>query len=366
MNRSAIAKLRLCNQKITNTDVSTAAEIVSWLGAVQAQDYAMAKWAIGLRLGKGTARSIEDEIDAGSIVRTHVLRPTWHFVATADIRWMLKLTAPRIQAATAHRQRFLELDGKTLNRAMKTIVRALEGGNHLTRAELMSAIERVGIKTDVHRGMHIMLAAELNQIVCNGWRRGKQFTYALMDERVPRARELPRDEALAKLAGSYFRSHGPATMRDFAWWSGLSAADARFGLESIRSRLVSEEAGGQTYWMQPAGKRQHRKSVRLLPAFDEFTVSYSDRSASVAPDLMKDVTVGHAIFRPIVVVDGRVVAIWIRKYVRNGIDITYTNFEDLSLTESALLGRAERQYRHFEDGDLDAFKDVNRLRPGKT
>jgi hypothetical protein len=349
MNKTDIAKLRLRNQRIDGTEFSRAEDVVSWFGAVQAQDYQMAKWALGLRMTKATSRSVEDEIDAGSVFRTHVMRPTWHFVAAADIRWMLELTAPRIEIAARPRQRHLELDGRTLNRTTKLIAKALEGENHLTRPELMSTLQRSGIKRSIERGIHIMLQAELDGVVCNGKRRGKQFTYALMDERVPETKAMAKDEALAKLATRYFTSHGPAALKDFTWWSGLAAADARTGLESIKSTLVSDAVDGQVYWMQQSVQPQrHRKSVRLLPAFDEFTVSYKDRSASVAPELMKDVTVGHAIFRPIVVIDGRVVGVWIRRHVKRAIDIVYTLFEDLSKSEQMLLVRGERQYRHFE------------------
>ncbi|MEP6850373.1 MAG: winged helix DNA-binding domain-containing protein [Acidobacteriota bacterium] len=348
MKKTEIAKLRLRNQRIAHKGFSRASEVVSWLGAVQAQDYNMAKWALGLRMSSATSASIEDEIDSGSIVRTHVMRPTWHFVPAADVRWLLDLTAPRIESAARSRQRVLELDAKTLNRTTKIIARALEGEVHLTRQELMAVIARKGILTNPQRGIHIMFKAELDGVVCNGKRRGKQFTYALMDERVPQSAPLPKDVACARLATRYFTSHGPATIRDFIWWSGLSPADAREGLNLVRSNLVSDEVEGHTYWWNPAETGPTRKSVHLLPAFDEFTVSYCDRTASVRPELMKDVTVGHAIFRPIVVVDGRVVGIWIRKFGKNGPEIDYTFFEDLTRSQHAMLLRAEKQYRAFE------------------
>lgn len=355
MKKARIAKLRLRNQRIVENSFPSAREVVSWLGAVQAQDYQMAKWALGLRMSTATAKSVEDEIDTGSIVRTHVMRPTWHFVAAEDIRWLLDLTAPRIEAAARSRQRFLELDAKTLNRTTKIIAKALEGENHLTRPELMKIIESLGIKRSKERGTHIMFQAELDKAVCSGKRRGKQFTYALMDERVPQTKALPREVALATLAARYFASHGPATLKDLIWWSGLAASDARTGLELIKSTLISETVDGQTYWLVPsAGGQRFPSSVRLLPAFDEFTVSYADRSASVAPELMKEVSVGHAIFRPIVVIDGRVVGIWIRKHTTKGIDVTYTFFEEVSKSHMASMDRAERQYRIFE-GKIPAY-----------
>lgn len=349
MNKSQIARIRLANQQIVGTNFTEPRELVSWLGAVQAQDYAMAKWAIGLRLKSATERSIEAAIDDGSIIRTHVLRPTWHFVAADDIRWMLDLTAPRIQQACSFRQRFLELDAKTLVRCNKLIATAVEGGNHLTRQELMAVLENAGIRTGIERATHIMLHAELDQVVCNGNRRGKQSTYALFDERVPQARSLQRDEALAKLAEPYFTSHGPATIRDFVWWSGLTVADATAALKMIGSRLYSEKIDIDTYWMPDHAPNSpiRSKSVRLLPAFDEFTVSYKDRTASVAPELLKDVTVGHAIFRPIIVVDGRVVGIWKRTLEKAAVRIEYTFFEDLAPSRLIDFEKSAKQYCKF-------------------
>ncbi|HEV8593233.1 MAG TPA: winged helix DNA-binding domain-containing protein [Pyrinomonadaceae bacterium] len=355
MNKADIAKIRLTNQQIAGTKFSQPNELVSWFGAVQAQDYAMAKWAIGLRLPGTTQQSIEDAIDDGSIVRTHVMRPTWHFVSAEDIRWMLDLTAPRIIAACSFRKRWLELDDKTLVRSNKLIAKALEGGTHLTRQELMTELERSGIKTGIERATHLMLQAELDGIVCNGKRRGKQFTYALLDERVAKTRPLTRDEALAKLAGRYFESHGPATRQDFLWWSGLRGSDATAALETVKGQMVSERIDGQIYWMPNSviEPSPTKKSVYLLPAFDEFTVSYKDRTASVAPELLKDVTVGHAIFKPIIVVDGRVVGIWKRTHTNNSIVVEYTFFADLKKSERTLLDRVMRNYGAFEGKPLN-------------
>ena len=314
MRKSQIAKLRLVNQQIAGTKFSDPAELVSWLGAVQAQDYAMAKWAIGLRLNHATEKTVEAAIDSGSIVRTHVMRPTWHFVAAEDIRWMLELTATRIRSACGSWKRHLELDDTTIAKSNSIIAKALEGGKHLTRSELMTELERYGIKTGPGRAGYLMLEAEVEGIVCNGRRRGKQFTYSLLDETVPNTAKLNKEAALAKLAERYFASHGPATLADFAWWSGLSAADVATAHGLIKPKLISEKIDEKVYWMSNSisTTKLLTKSVHLLPSFDELTISYKDRSASVAPELMKDITVGHAIFRPIIVVDGHVVGIWKR------------------------------------------------------
>lgn len=354
MNKSQIARIRLANQQISRTKFTEPSDLVSWLGAIQAQDYAMAKWAIGLRLSSATERSIEAAIDNGSIIRTHVLRPTWHFVAAEDIRWMLRLTAPRIQMACGFRQRWLELDNKTLIRCNRLIAKALQGGHHLTRPELMTVVERAGIKTgnerSTHISTHVMMQAELDQIVCNGKRRGKQFTYALFDERVPQTRPLSREDALANLAERYFTSHGPAMLKDFVWWSGLTVADAALALKIIEPGLYKEKIDGNIYWMPTSipGSKIRSKSVRLLPAFDEFTVSYKDRTASVAPERLKDVTAGHAIFKPIVVVDGRVVGVWKRTLGKEAARIEYTFFEESEQTRLTAFEKAAKLYGKFE------------------
>ena len=350
MNKSQIARIRLANQQIVGTKFTEPRDIVAWLGAVQAQDYAMAKWGIGLRLTSATERTIEAAIDSGSIIRTHVMRPTWHFVAAEDIRWMLELTAPRIQQACSFWKRFVELDDKTLIRSNKFIAKTLEGGHHLTRQDLMTVLEKAGIKASNQRASYIMLQAELDRIVCNGKRRAKQFTYALFDERVPQTKPLLRDEALANLAERYFTSHGPATLKDFVWWSGLTVADATLALKMIESRLYNESVDGNIYWMPNSmpDPQIRSKSVRLLPAFDEFTVSYKDRTASVAPDLLKEVSVGHAIFRPIVVVDGRVVGIWKRTLEKAATRIEYTFFEDMKPSRLSDLEKSAKQYGKFE------------------
>src|SRR5713226_2242979 len=228
MTNLDIAHRRLHNQLITRPMFEKPDDVVKWLGAVQAQDYAGAKWALGLRMQGVTDDVIEQAFADGAIIRTHVMRPTWHFVAPADIRWMLALTAPRINA---YYNRKLELDDAVFRHSNAVLAKALQGGKQLTRSELASVLQLAGIAADnLLRSTYIIMRAELDGIVCSGARRGKQFTYALLDERVPQTRNLDRDEALAEFARRYFTSHGPATLQDFVWWSGLAAADAKAGL----------------------------------------------------------------------------------------------------------------------------------------
>src|SRR5579884_4270870 len=251
-----IAQQRLYNQLITRQNersFDTPEAVVQWLGAVQAQDYGAAKWAVGLRLPGATDDDIEQAMADGAILRTHILRPTWHFVSPADIRWLLALTAPRVHAANAPWYRKLELDDAIVKQSNDALTNALQGGKQLTRDELASALQQAGIATEgEQRVSNIMMRAELDGVICSGARRGKQFTYALLAERAPQARALDRDKALAELTLRYFSSHGPATAQDFVWWSGLTIVDAKAGLAMATSYLQQETINGQTYWFSPS------------------------------------------------------------------------------------------------------------------
>jgi hypothetical protein len=324
----AIARLRLQNQQIARSRFAAPQEVVAWHGAMQAQDYTHAKWAVGLRLPEATDALVEQAVAEGAIVRTHVLRPTWHFVAAADIRWMLALTGPVIDLQSAARQRELGLDAALFRRTNDLIARALEGGNFLTRKELAAVIERAGIGVDSSRMVYIMFRAELDALVCNGPRRGKEQTYALMDERLAPVKMPARDEALAMLARRYFQSHAPATLQDFTWWSGLRPADARAALESVKSGLAGHAVDHLQYWIPkdydiPEGPE---RSVHLLPAFDEFMISYKERGASLDPAFAPQTNTFNGIFRPIVVVDGRVAGLWSRTEKKSSVVVETTFF----------------------------------------
>ena len=342
---TTIAQQRLHNQGIINTTFTKPSEVVAHLGAMQAQDYPMSKWAVGLRLPHATDENIEQAINEGSIVRTHILRPTWHLVAAQDIRWMLALTAPQVHQLVAYMYRQLELNEALLSRTDAIIAKALEGNNHLTRAELMTELDKEGINTSDLRSAHLMFHAELNGIVCSGAMRGKQMTYALLDERVSPTPTLTREEALAELAKRYFVSHGPATLQDFVWWSGLKVSDARAGLEMIKSALISEKIDDQLYWFSSHAPSFSHNTVHLLPAFDEFMVSYKDRTASLSADNHTTAITGNGIFKPIVVVNGKVEGTWKRSVQKDKVKVE-TEFFNSSF-DKVLLGSAIEQYTHF-------------------
>ncbi|PYS73124.1 MAG: winged helix DNA-binding domain-containing protein, partial [Acidobacteria bacterium] len=264
-----IRHIRLTQQHLSNPTLTSPVHVVKSLVAVQAQDYPGAKWGIGQRMLNATDEMIEQAVNEGAILRLHVMRPTWHFVVADDIRWLVMLTAPRVNAVSSHYYRKAELDEATFRRTNKILVKTLQGGKQFTRDELREAVKRGGIEPgDSIRFGHIMHRAELDGIVCNGARKGNQFTYALLDERVPDSRVLETDEALAELTLRYFTSRGPATLQDFVWWSGLTAALAKRSIEIIGDRLSRENIEGKTYWLAPTSvvkSQPHQRKAHLLP-----------------------------------------------------------------------------------------------------
>ncbi len=350
MTNLDIAHRRLHNQLITRPMFEKPDDVVKWLGAVQAQDYAGAKWALGLRMQGVTDDVIEQAFADGSILRTHVMRPTWHFVAPADIRWLLALTAPRVNALNAYYYRKLELDDAVFTCCNAALVKALQGGKQLTRPELVSVLRQEGIVSDdILRFTLIIMHAELDGIICSGARRGKQFTYALLDERVPTTKNLDRDEALAEFARRYFTSHGPATLQDFVWWSGLSAADAKAGLEMVTSQLMHEVIGSQTYWFSASmpSVKDISQTVHLLPNFDEYTVGYTDRSAVFeASDAAKFDARGN-VLNHVIVLNGRVVGTWKRTIKKDTVIVTPNFFAPLNEAETRAFVAAANRYGAF-------------------
>jgi hypothetical protein len=344
-----IAVQRLHNQGLIGPRYRTPAEVVGWQGAVQAQDYAGAKWAIGQRMADVTDAALDQAFDAGAILRTHVLRPTWHFVAPADIRWILALTAPRVHALNAYYYRQLGLDEAIFARRDTLLAAALAGGNYLTREELRVRLHAAGIAAEGLRLAYLIMHAELEACICSGPRRGKQFTYALLDERAPEAQTLDREAALSELVLRYFQSHGPATARDFVWWSGLTVADARGGLEALRGRLTCETIDGKEYWWSPAppAKPAPEPSAYLLPNYDEGLASYQDRGAVVAGAAAESSVTDRSAFPHHVVIDGRLVGRWKRTLAKARVTLALQLFRPLGDAERLALESAVARYGQF-------------------
>lgn len=345
-----IAHHRLRNQRLAGPPVEKPEQVVKWLTAVQSQDYAGAKWAIAQRV-KETA---DDEIDAlfneGKILRTHVMRPTWHFVMPADIRWMLELTAPRVNAVSAYYYRKLELDDALFRRSTTAIAKALRGGKQLTRSEIAQALKLARIDAKGLRLAYLILRAELDAVICSGALRGKQFTYALLDERVPRFKTLERDEALAELTKRYFTSHGPALLRDYTWWSGLTMADAKAGIGMAGHDLDHRTVDGKTYWFGELGETAKTKAplIHLLPNYDEYLIAYKDRSNSIDPSLHNHLRQRDDAFNAhIIVLNGQVIGGWRRTIEKDKVTVNANPLLKFGAAENRALRLAAERYGQF-------------------
>ena len=345
-----IVSERLQNQRLSSGGFKEAVDVVRWLGAVQAQDFPAAKWALALRMRSASDAAIEHAYNEGRILRTHLLRPTWHFVAPDDIRWLLQLTAPRVNAKAGPNYRRYELDAAVFKKTNKVLTNALKGGRHLSRQELRAALNRSGVLADdLIRLAHIMLRAELDGVVCSGRRAGKQFTYALLEERVPPAKTLTRDEALAKLTARYFTSHGPATLQDFIWWSGLTMSDAKRGVEMIDSQLTTELFDEKSYWLprsKPAPQGS-AASAYLLPAFDEYNVAYKDRAAVVDRNDGNPRLSSWDLLGPTVIVAGKVAGNWKATLAPKQVAISVTAARTLKKSEKLAITKAADRYAAF-------------------
>lgn len=349
MNLSKLINARLNAQQIAGTKYESPAHLVDWMGAMQAQDDIMAKWAIGVRLTNITEQDVVDSLDKAHILRTHVLRPTWHYVAPADIRWMLALTTPNIKVSARSRHKQLELTEGLFRKTNRIIEKLLRDGNHLTREEIMLHLEKVKIHTGTERGLHIMFMAELEGIVCSGKTRNKRHTYALLEERVPQAKKLSRDESLAKLAQKYFMSHGPATLQDFVWWSGLPVKNARIALNSIEHTLVNEQIGSRFYWFDDKvfQSKISNRSAHTLPPFDEFLISYKDRSAML-PEIKNKLAIsGNGIFKPVIIINGKVAGLWSRTFLKGNAIITIDFFEQRSKSDRQRVITSFKRFGSF-------------------
>ena len=337
---------RLSNQRIIGTKFEQPEAVPRWMGALQAQDYAQAVWAIGVRTHAATLADIEQAISERKILRTWPMRGTIHFVPPEDAKWMLRISAARMVAADRRRQEQLGLNTAILERSGQLFYDALHGDRRLLRSEMLTLLENAGISADHQRGYHILWYAAQTGLICLGPMQNKQQTFVLLDDWAPNARELSREEALAELAGRYFTSHGPATAYDFAWWAGITLTDARFGLAAARKGWVSETIDGKEYWRtgEPAlPAASDPQSIYLLPGFDEYLLGYTDRSAVLGGEhAQKIVPGGNGVFRPMLVIAGQVVGGWQRSLKKNSVEITVSPFIPLTVPEERLFAAAQR------------------------
>jgi hypothetical protein len=343
-----LRRLRLHHHWLARPAARRPEEIVAHFCAVQSQDFAMAKWALALRGTDLTEAHVAAAFDSGAILRTHVLRPTWHFVAPADIRWLLQLTGPRVRALLLANDRLQGIDSSLLRRSRPVIERALRGGVHLTRDELNAAFARNRITVAGPGLANVMIHAELDALVCSGPRRGKHSTYALFDERVPAAPALDRDAARAELARRYFQSHGPATARDFSWWSGLTLTDARAGIASLGRELACIAWDGSEYHYPAGSEPALVRDAWLLPNYDEFTVGYADRSLLIGPGFptTRDPR-ADPIFTNVIIVNGLIAGTWRRTLTPKEAKVSLSPFVPLATNPGRLVARASDRFRTF-------------------
>jgi hypothetical protein len=344
-----ISNTRLFSQKIAVPEFRTPKEIVSWMGAIQAQDYGMSKWAVGLRLVNSDEQMVESSFNNGEIIRIHALRPTWHFVSPDDIYWMINLTAPKIKISLKSRHKQLELSESIIIKSISIIEKELGKATCLTREELANELHKYKIKTDANRLSHILFCAELEGITCSGPIKSKKHTYSLLSNRVPQKKELAREESIAELARRYFTGHCPATIQDFSWWSNLSLTEIRKAVNSIKSEFVTEttDAGQYLYPLTHSEPPVKKNSAYLLPAFDEFLISYKDRSSSLSLVNNKKTVSDNGIFYPPVIVDGQVAGIWQRTIQKEKVVITLNLFQSVNRTVLKLIEKKAGLYGNF-------------------
>jgi hypothetical protein len=347
MTMSDIVAARLHNQGLL-TNFSDPVEVVRRLVAVQAQDFTGAKWALGLRC-ETTDEEVTRLFNEGKILRTHILRPTWHFVLPEDIRWMQALTAPRVHAFCKYYFKKMHIDEAATKTAHAALRRALQGGKYLTKAEINKVFEAAGLEEigGLRYGFLIM-HAELEALVCSGPLNGKQHTYALLEERAPQAKPLPRDEALAELTRRFFDAHGPAQVADFAWWSSLTMADCKKGIEL--AKLKNIEIDDKTYfYTRAASPTLPSPVVHLLPNYDEYFIAYKDRSAYSQYRTFKVSRNPEDadLFNHVMTLDGQLAAGWKRKVTTKELTVDLTLFTKLTNAQQKALHHAAARLEKF-------------------
>jgi hypothetical protein len=344
-----ISKTRLISQKIASTGFKSPSEVVSWMGAMQSQDYSMAKWAIGSRLTEKTDEQVESSFNDGEILRIHLLRPTWHFVSAKDIYWMLLLSAPKIKSSLKSRHKELELTESVIIKTSNIIENTFKKKPYATREELANDFHNANIRTDANRLSHILVRAELDGIICSGPVKKNKPTFALLSERVPDKIIKSRDESLTDLAKRYFTSRCPATIQDFIWWSNLSVTEAQKALGMIKNDFCAETIGTSTYLIPNSFSDHQPKttSLYLLPAYDEFLISYKDRSSSLLVVDNKKAVFDNGMFYPTIVVNGQVRGIWKRSIKKNKVILEINLFHPANSSILKLINYKAYLYGEF-------------------
>ncbi len=351
MNKAELLNMRLRNQLVSHHPLKKAGDVARHLGAVQAQDFLGAAWGLGLRLPSATQSGVEEAFNRGEFLRLHVMRGTWHFVAPEDVYWMLRLSAERMSRGMERFYQNAGLDAKGFAKAEELLTKMLSG-QVVQRASIKATLRAAGFPQVGEQFTYIMLHAETQGLVCSGPRQGKQFTYALVEDRVPKQRQLSRKEGLLELTRRYFTSHGPASEKDFSWWSGQSVTDTRKALGLLGAEFSRVDVDGTAYWY--AGDAQPATGgTWLLPNYDEYTVAYADRSHFFDERFRPQLdTRSQAIFQNVIVSNGEVSGTWRRTFAKGSIHVELAPFEAVSAKEKDGLLQAAEAYADFQGMEL--------------
>jgi hypothetical protein len=350
-----ILRLRQFTQRIQPAASGSVVETVRHLLALQAQDFANALWAVGLRTAGSVRSDVLAALDHGEVVRTLPMRGTLHFIASEDLRWMLDLTAARTLQGAKSRFENLGLDAPTLVRSESIVATAL-AGTSMSRDQFMALLAGNGIAPDGQRGYHVIFYLSQRGLICWGPTAGTQQALVLVDDWIPAQRSPERQAALAQFALRYLASHGPATERDFAWWSKLTLADVRAAITSCSEGLTELVHDGTSYWiatseLDAASAARVSSTVHALPGFDEYLLGYQDRSLPLAADHSARIVPGNnGIFLPTIVSKGRVVGTWRRRPASKTALIVPEHFESATATAQAGFTRAAAAYARFALG----------------
>jgi hypothetical protein len=308
MIRKEIIQLRLFNQGLSTNCFGKPDQVVAHFGAMQAQDYSMALWAVGLRMKSSNRSAIENQINSGEIIRTHILRPTWHLVHQKDIRWMMELSSPNVKKATQYVDKKEGLTDELFIKAWKIIEQQFREVDNLTKEDIMSYLSEQHITVSNLLATQFIIRAELEMLLCNGEKKG---TYALFEKRVPKADKISKSDAITKLTELYFNSRGPATLKDLAWWSGLSMSDAKIGIAELGKQLeYFTYKDLKYYYFEIENNVPEKTTFALLPCYDEYTVGYSEGRNIVLPTYLDNSKIGNGIFKPIILSGNEIAGTW--------------------------------------------------------
>lgn len=337
-----ISKIRTHSQQLIQPHFNCPTQLVAWMGAMQAQDYNMAKWALGIRTQSATLQSIDLALQKGDI-----MRPTWHFVPAKDLRWMLALSSKQVKAANKSMSKKYAITDEQFTKCNQLFVKILEGNRNLTKIEVSAEINKLGFATDPSHINRFLFHAESEGLICSGIDKAGKPTYALLDERVPHTKALHKDEALATLATRYFQSHSPATLDDFVWWSGLSITEARHAIHLIDSHLIADRFEGTKHLIHEsyAGDiKADDQILHLLPSYDEYLISYKVRTDVVPLEHYSKAFNNYGIFQPVIMHNGKVVGNWKKAVKKNNIDIEISFFDAKYKVDKQLIEQAKEKY----------------------